>query len=88
MAIINRVTQMTTKIAFFVALITSFIADSAYGACGTLDSVYHDNAAVNLFYEDIIFSRGDRLLSCNEKFRLEYLSDNVVLIHAASGQVI
>lgn len=88
MALINRVRQMTMEIAFFVALIASFIVNPAYCACGTLESVYHDNAAVNLFYEDIIFSRGDQLLSCNEKFRLEYLSDNVVLIHAASGQVI
>ena len=88
MATINRVRQMTMEIAFFIALIASFIANPAYGACGTIDSVYHDNAAVNLFFEDIIFSRGDQLLSCNEKFRLEYLSDNVVLIHAASGQVI
>lgn len=88
MATIDRLRQIMMEIAFFVTLIATFIANPAYGACGTLDSFYHDNIAVNLFYEDIVFSRGDQLLSCNEKFRLEYRSDNVVLIHTVSGQVI
>lgn len=88
MAMIDRLRQTMVDIASFVALIAVFTAKPAYSACGTIDSVYHDNAAVNLFYEDIVFSRGDQLLSCNEKFRLEYLSDNIVLIHTASSQAI
>lgn len=80
--------QTMLRIAFFITFIATLIANPTHGACGTLDSVYHDETAINRFYEDIIFSPGDQLVSCNGNFRLEYRSDDVVLIHDASSQVI
>lgn len=88
MAVIDRLRRLMLEATLFGIFIAALIAKPTHGACGTLDSVYHDNIAVNLFYEDILFLAGDQLTSCNEKFRLEYRSDNVVLIHVPSSQVI